>query len=117
MNENLNLGINILISIISGTFSAGVILAIIFTFLFKHFKKSKEALLAKELKRDKEIEYLTLNIKQLNNQLQLTDTVIAQKLNSFNVDKEQVDNFVINAKAQKEALTDKEKTKATKFKI
>lgn len=113
----MNLTVYILVAIIAGAVTAGIILAGAGALAFKQIKKNKEAELAKELKTERQIEYLTLNAKQINKHLQLTETKAAKKLDSFDVPQEQVDNFVINAKAQREELTDKDKKKATKIKF
>ncbi len=113
----MNLSVTLISAVLSGAVASGVIVTIVLLFLSKIIKKSKQSNLAKELKRNKELEFITANIKQLNSHLQLESTQTAKLLDSFNIDKEQVDNFVLLEKSKKKELTEKDKKKATKFKI
>ncbi len=113
----MNLSTTVISAVLSGAVASGVIVTIVLLFLSKIIKKSKQSNLAKELKRNKELEFITANIKQLNSHLQLESTQTAKLLDSFNIDKEQVDNFVLLEKSKKKELTEKDKKKATKFKI
>ncbi len=113
----MNLSVTLISAVLSGAVASGVIITIVLLYLSKIIKKSKQSELAKELKRNKELEFITANIKQLNSHLQLESTQTAKLLDSFNIDKEQVDNFVLLEKSKKKELTEKDKKKATKFKI
>ncbi len=113
----MNLSTTVISAVLSGAVASGVIVTIVLLFLSKIIKKSKQSNLAKELKGNKELEFITANIKQLNSHLQLESTQTAKLLDSFNIDKEQVDNFVLLEKSKKKELTEKDKKKATKFKI
>ena len=113
----MNLSKELISAVLSGALASGVIITIVLLLFSKLIKKSKQSNLAKELKRDKEIEFIIENIKQINSQLQLETTSVAKLLDSFNVDKEQVDNFVLAQKSKNKELSDKDKKKATKFKI
>lgn len=113
----MNLSTTLISAVLSGAVASGVIVTIVLLLLSKFIKKSKQSNLAKELKRNKELEFITANIKQLNSHLQLETTSVAKLLDSFNVEQEQVDNFVLAQKSKKKELTDKDKRKATKFKI
>lgn len=113
----MNLSYAILSAGIGGAIASGVVIAVIFLLISKKYKKNKQSILAKELKRNKELDYLTLNIKQLNSHLQLETTPTAKLLDSFNVSDEDVENFVLKEKAKRQELTNKDKKNATKFKI
>lgn len=113
----MNLSVTLISAVLSGAVASGVIITIVLLYLSKIIKKSKQSELAKELKRNKELEFITTNIKQLNSHLQLESTQTAKLLDSFNIDKEQVDNFVLLEKSKKKELSEKDKKKATKFKI
>lgn len=113
----MNLSYTILSAILGGALTSGIIIACILLLLSKKIRKTKQSILAKELKHNKELEYLKLNIKQLNNHLQLETTTTAKLLDSFNVSDEQIENFVLKEKAKRQELTEKDKKKATKFKI
>lgn len=113
----MNLSTTLISAVLSGAVASGVIVTIVLFLLSKFIKKSKQSNLAKELKHNKELEFITANIKQLNSHLQLETTSVAKLLDSFNVEQEQVDNFVLAQKSKKKELTDKDKQKATKFKI
>ncbi|WP_339047722.1 hypothetical protein [Spiroplasma endosymbiont of Colias croceus] len=113
----MNFSIELISAVIGGAVASGICITLAFLLFRKSIKKSKQSNLAKELKRNKELEFITANIKQLNTHLQLETTSTAKLLDSFNVDKEQVDNFVLLQKSKKKELTEKDKQKATKFKI
>lgn len=113
----MNLSITLISAVLGGAVASGVIITIVLLLLSKVIKKSKQSELAKELKRNKELEFITANIKQLNSHLQLESTNTAKLLDSFNIDKEQVDNFILLEKSKKKELSEKDKKKATKFKI
>ncbi|WP_339047003.1 hypothetical protein [Spiroplasma endosymbiont of Colias croceus] len=113
----MNFSIELISAVIGGAVASGICITLAFLLFGKSIKKSKQSNLAKELKRNKELEFITANIKQLNTHLQLETTSTAKLLDSFNVDKEQVDNFVLLQKSKKKELTEKDKQKATKFKI
>ncbi|WP_425381507.1 hypothetical protein [Spiroplasma endosymbiont of Polydrusus pterygomalis] len=113
----MNFSIELISAIIGGAVASGIFITVAFLLFGKSIKKSKQSNLAKELKRNKELEFITANIKQLNNHLQLETTSTAKLLDSFNVNKEQVDNFVLVQKSKKKELSEKDKQKATKFKI
>lgn len=113
----MNLSITLISAVLGGAVASGVIITIVLLLLSKVIKKSKQSELAKELKRNKELEFITANIKQLNSHLQLESTSTAKLLDSFNINKEQVDNFVLLEKSKKKELSEKDKNKATKFKI
>ncbi|MGL6299137.1 MAG: hypothetical protein ACRC1M_08230, partial [Methanobacteriaceae archaeon] len=70
----MNLSLYIFISIIAGAITTGIILSVIGLLVFKYFKKTKESELAKELKNEKQINYLIENIKYLHNHLQTKDS-------------------------------------------
>ncbi|WP_342254637.1 hypothetical protein [Spiroplasma endosymbiont of Zeiraphera isertana] len=113
----MNFSIELISAVIGGAVASGISITLAFLLFGKSIKKSKQSNLAKELKRNKELEFITANIQQLNTHLQLETTSTAKLLDSFNVDKEQVDNFVLLQKSKKKELTEKDKQKATKFKI
>lgn len=113
----MNFSIELISAVIGGAVASGICITLAFLLFGKSIKKSKQSNLAKELKRNKELEFITANIKQLNTHLQLETTSTAKLLDSFNIDKEQVDNFVLLQKSKKKELTEKDKQKATKFKI
>ncbi|WP_342275916.1 hypothetical protein [Spiroplasma endosymbiont of Nebria brevicollis] len=113
----MNLTVYLLSGIIGGAVTSGVIVTIVLLLLSKFIKKSKQSNLAKELKNNKELEFIKANIKQINSQLQLETTSTAKLLDSFNVEQEQIDNFVIAQKSKKKELSEKDKKKATKIKI
>lgn len=113
----MNLSVTLISAILGGAVASGVIITIVLLLLSKVIKKSKQSELAKELKRNKELEFITANIKQLNSHLQLESTQTAKLLDSFNINKEQIDNFVLLEKSKKKELSEKDKKKATKFKI
>lgn len=113
----MNFSIELISAVIGGAVASGIFITVGFLLFGKSIKKSKQSNLAKELKRNKELEFITANIKQLNNHLQLETTSTAKLLDSFNVDKEQVDNFVLLQKSKKKELSEKDKQKAIKFKI
>ena len=116
----MNLSIELISSVIGGTVASGVIVTIILLFLSKFIKKSKHSNLAKELKNNKELEFIKANIKQINSQLQLETTSIAKSLDSFNNDEEKQEvfkNTIISQRASSKELTEKDKKKAIKVKI
>lgn len=113
----MNFSIELISAVIGGAVASGIIITLGFLLFSKSIKKSKQANLAKELKNNKELEFIKANIKQLNSHLQLESTKTAKLLDSFNIDKEQVDNFVLLEKSKKKELSEKDKKKATKFKI
>lgn len=113
----MNLSTTLISAVLSGAVASGVIVTIVLLLLSKFIKKSKQSNLAKELKCNKELEFITANIKQLNYHLQLETTSVAKLLDSFNIEQEQVDNFVLAQKSKKKELTEKDKKQATKFKI
>lgn len=113
----MNLSTTLISAVLSGAVASGVIVTIVLLLLSKFIKKSKQSNLAKELKNNKELEFIKANIKQINSQLQLETTATAKLLDSFNVEQEQIDNFVIAQKSKKKELSEKDKKKATKFKI
>ncbi|WP_342273095.1 hypothetical protein [Spiroplasma endosymbiont of Acasis viretata] len=113
----MNLSTTVISALLSGAVASGVIVTIVLLLLSKFIKKSKQSNLAKELKNNKELEFIKANIKQINSQLQLETTSTAKLLDSFNVEQEQIDNFVIAQKSKKKELSEKDKKKVTKFKI
>lgn len=95
-----------------------VLLLLLYYLLFqKKWKKNKQDIIAKEIKINKLIEYIILNTKQLNEKLQLTETPIAQKLDAFNINEKDFEDFIIAQKAKRQELTEKDKKKITKVKI
>ncbi|WP_342261105.1 hypothetical protein [Spiroplasma endosymbiont of Notiophilus biguttatus] len=113
----MNLSTELISSVIGGAVASGIVITLVLLLFGKSIKKSKQSNLAKELKNNKELEFIKANIKQLNNHLQLETTSTAKLLDSFNVEQEQVDNFVLAQKSKKKELSEKDKKKATKFKI
>ncbi|WP_425380757.1 hypothetical protein [Spiroplasma endosymbiont of Polydrusus pterygomalis] len=113
----MNFSIELISAVLSGAVASGIIITLGFLLFGKSIKKSKQSNLAKELKNNKELEFIKANIKQLNSHLQLDSTQTAKLLDSFNVEQEQIDNFVIAQKSKKKELSEKDKKKATKFKI
>lgn len=113
----MNFSIELISAVIGGAVASGIIITLGFLLFSKSIKKSKQANLAKELKNNKELEFIKANIKQLNSHLQLESTKTAKLLDSFNVEQEQIDNFVLLEKSKKKELSEKDKKKATKFKI
>lgn len=108
------------ISAICGAVATGITISGGLALFSKLIKKSKKNKLAKELKRDKEIEFIKSNIKQINSQLQLETTSIAKSLDSFNNDNEKDEvfkNTIISQRASKKELSEKDKKKATKVGI
>ncbi|WP_342275989.1 hypothetical protein [Spiroplasma endosymbiont of Nebria brevicollis] len=113
----MNLTVYLLSGIIGGAVTSGVIITFVLSIISKKIKKNKQDIVAKELKFNKLIEYIILNIKQLNDRLQLTETPIAQKLDAFDVDEKDFEDFIIAQKAKRQELTNKDKKKVTKIKI
>ncbi|WP_342265969.1 hypothetical protein [Spiroplasma endosymbiont of Villa modesta] len=116
----MNLSTTVISAVLSGAVASGVIVTIVLLFLSKFIKKSKQSNLAKELKNNKELEFIKANIKQINSQLQLETTSIAKSLDSFNNDEEKQEvfkNTIISQRASKKELSEKDKKKVTKFKI
>ncbi|WJG70736.1 hypothetical protein [Spiroplasma ixodetis] len=116
----MNLSTTVISAVLSGAVASGIIVTIILLLLSKIIKKSKQSNLAKELKNDKELEFIKANIKQINSQLQLETTSIAKSLDSFNNDEEKDEvfkNTIISQRASRKELTEKDKKKATKVKI
>ncbi len=82
--------------------------------------QNKKSKFAKELKKEKLIDYITNNSKEINKQLQLETTSVARSLDSFTNDEEKeelIENHIISKRAKNKELTEKDKKKATKFKI
>ncbi|WP_395473116.1 hypothetical protein [Spiroplasma endosymbiont of Nomada rufipes] len=116
----MNLSTTVISSVLSGAVASGVIVTIVLLFLSKIIKKTKQSNLAKELKNNKELEFIKANIKQINSQLQLETTSVAKLLDSFNNDEEKDEvfkNTIISQRASRKELTEKDKKKATKVKI
>ncbi|WP_342253481.1 hypothetical protein [Spiroplasma endosymbiont of Zeiraphera isertana] len=116
----MNLSKELIVAVLSGAITSGVIVTIVWLFLYKFIKKSKQNKISKELKRDKEIKFIIDNIKQINSQLQLETTSIAKSLDSFNNDNEKDEvfkNTIISQRAKRKELSEKDKKKATKVGI
>ncbi|WP_339046124.1 hypothetical protein [Spiroplasma endosymbiont of Colias croceus] len=116
----MNFSIELISAVIGGAVASGICITLAFLLFGKSIKKSKKNKLAKELKRDKEIEFIKSNIKQINSQLQLETTSIAKSLDSFNNDNEKDEvfkNTIISQRASKKELSEKDKKKATKVGI
>ncbi|MCZ6903013.1 MAG: hypothetical protein O7C58_02435 [Rickettsia endosymbiont of Ixodes persulcatus] len=116
----MNLSKELIIAVLSGAITSGVIVTIILLLLSKFIKKSKQNKISKELKRDKEIQFIIENIKQINSQLQLETTETAKLLDSFNNDNEKNEvfkNTIISQRASKKELSEKDKKKAIKVEI
>ncbi|WP_342266760.1 hypothetical protein [Spiroplasma endosymbiont of Villa modesta] len=110
----MNLSTTVISAVLSGAVASGVIVTIVLLFLSKFIKKSKQSNLAKELKNNKELEFIKANIKQINSQLQLETTSIAKSLDSFNNDEEKQEvfkNTIISQRASKKELSEKDKKK------
>ncbi|WP_342218127.1 hypothetical protein [Spiroplasma endosymbiont of Amphimallon solstitiale] len=104
----MNLSTTVISAVLSGAVASGVIVTIVLLFLSKFIKKSKQSNLAKELKQEKLINYITNNIKQINSQLQLETTSIAKSLDSFNNDEEKeelIENHIISKRASRKELS------------
>lgn len=113
----MNLPITILSAGLGGAVASGIIIAFVLSIISKKIKKNKQDIIAKEIKINKLIEYIILNTKQLNEKLQLTETPIAQKLDAFNINEKDFEDFIIAQKAKRQELTEKDKKKITKVKI
>lgn len=116
----MNFSTTLISAVLSGAVASGVIVTIVLLFLSKFIKKSKHSNLAKELKNNKELEFIKANIKQINSQLQLETTSIAKSLDSFNNDEEKQEvfkNTIISQRASKKELSEKDKKKAIKVKF
>lgn len=116
----MNFSIELISAIIGGAVASGIFITLGFLLFGKSIKKSKHSNLAKELKNNKELEFIKANIKQINSQLQLETTSIAKSLDSFNNDEEKQEvfkNTIISQKAKHKELSEKDKKKAIKTKI
>lgn len=116
----MNFSIELISAVIGGAVASGIIITLGFLLFGKSIKKSKQSNLAKELKNNKELEFIKANIKQLNSHLQLDSTKTAKLLDSFNNNEEKqelIENHIISKRASKKELSEKDKKKATKFKI
>lgn len=116
----MNFSIELISAVIGGAVASGIIITLGFLLFGKSIKKSKQSNLAKELKQEKLINYITNNIKEINKHLQLETTSVAKSLDSFNNNEEKqelIENHIISKRASKKELTEKDKKKATKFKI
>ncbi|WP_425382186.1 hypothetical protein [Spiroplasma endosymbiont of Melieria omissa] len=116
----MNLSKELITAVLSGAITSGVIVTIVLLLISKFIKKSKQSKISKELKRDKEIQFIIENIKQINSQLQLETTSIAKLLDSFNNDEEKDEVFknkIISQRASRKELSEKDKKKATKVGI
>lgn len=116
----MNFSIELISAIIGGAVASGICITLAFLLFGKSIKKSKQSNLAKELKNNKELEFIKANIKQINSQLQLETTTIAKSLDSFNNDEEKEEAFqntVISQRASRKELSEKDKKKAIKIKI
>ncbi|WP_342218761.1 hypothetical protein [Spiroplasma endosymbiont of Amphimallon solstitiale] len=116
----MNLSTTVISAVLSGALASGIIITIVLLLLLKFIKKSKQNKISKELKRDKEIQFIIENIKQINSQLQLETTSVAKLLDSFNNDNEKDEvfkNTIISQRAKRKQLSEKDKKKATKVGI
>lgn len=116
----MNFSIELISAVLSGTVASGIIITLGFLLFGKSLKKSKQSSLAKELKNNKELAFIKANIKEINKHLQLETTSVAKSLDSFNIDSEKqelIENHIISKRASKKELSEKDKKKATKFKI
>ncbi|WP_458257606.1 hypothetical protein [Spiroplasma endosymbiont of Dactylopius coccus] len=112
----MNISWKLLEIIIIALISGGSI-SVISPLILRKIKKIKHSKLAKELKKELEINYIIENIKQLNSHLQLETTDTAKLLDSFNISEEDIKKFAITQKAKRQELSEKDKKKVTKFKI
>ncbi|BDT03697.1 hypothetical protein [Spiroplasma ixodetis] len=116
----MNFSIELISAVIGGAVASGICITLAFLLFGKSIKKSKQNKISKELKRDKEIQFIIENIKQLNNHLQLETTSVAKLLDSFNNDNEKDEvfkNTIISQRASRKELSEKDKKKATKVGI
>lgn len=116
----MNFSIELISAVIGGAVASGICIALGFLLFGKSIIKSKKSKLAKELKQEKLINYITNNIKEINKQLQLETTSVAKSLDSFNNDEEKeelIENHIISKRASRKELSEKDKKKAIKVKI
>ncbi|WP_425381291.1 hypothetical protein [Spiroplasma endosymbiont of Polydrusus pterygomalis] len=116
----MNFSIELISAVLSGAVASGICISLGFLLFGKSITKSKKSKLAKELKQEKLINYITNNIKEINKHLQLETTSVAKSLDSFNNNEEKqelIENDIIRQRASRKELTEKDKKKVTKVKI